>query len=56
MGNIRHTHKRRGKRHFIRIHVTPKSPGTRALLKRFTKEVKAFEKKWRAAAAKAKRK
>lgn len=52
MAALRHTHKRRGSRHFIRIHATPKSPATRALLKRFTKEVNAFAKKWRAAAKK----
>lgn len=50
--NLRHTHKRRGRRHYILIQASPKSPGTKALLKRFAKEVNAFAKKWRAAAKK----
>lgn len=54
MASLRHKHTRRGQRHFIRIQATPKSAATRALLKRITKEVNAFAKKWRTAAKKSK--
>ena len=40
----------------IQFAATPKSPQTRALLAQFKKGVKALEKKWKAHAAKAKKK
>lgn len=46
---------RRG-RTFIRIAATPKSTTTRSLLRRFRREVRTFEKRWKAAAAAAKKK
>lgn len=45
---------RRG-RTFIRISATPKSSKTRSLLAQFRKGVRAFEKRWKAAAAAAKK-
>lgn len=46
----------RGRRTFIRIAATPKSAATRSLLRRFRKEVRTFEKRWKAAAAAARKK
>jgi hypothetical protein len=42
----------KGGRHYIVIEATPQTAGTKALIKRFVKEVKTFERQWRAAAAK----
>jgi hypothetical protein len=46
----------RGRRTFIRVAATPKSAATRSLLRRFRKEVRTFEKRWKAAAAAARKK
>jgi hypothetical protein len=42
-------------RTFIWFEATPKSPQTRALLSQFKKGVRTVEKKWKAAAARAKK-
>ena len=42
-------------RTFIFFEATPKSPETRALLAQFKKGVRTVEKRWRAAAARAKK-
>jgi hypothetical protein len=42
-------------RTFIFFEATPKSPETRALLAQFKKGVRTVEKKWKAAAARAKK-
>ena len=38
-------------RTYIRIAATAKSPGTRALLRKFKQELRALEKKWKAIVA-----
>jgi hypothetical protein len=48
MANIYHTEKRKGKRHYIRIGVTPKSAKGKKMLARFKREAAAFAKKWEA--------
>ncbi len=48
-------HKQSRGRTFIRIAATPKSAKTRALLGRFKREVRVFEKRWKAAAKAAKK-
>jgi hypothetical protein len=42
-------------RTFILFEATPKSPETRALLAQFKKGVRTVEKRWKAAAARAKK-
>ena len=56
MANIQITQRQRGRRTFIRIAATPKSPGTRTLLQQFKRGVSAFGKRWKAAAAAYKKK
>ena len=55
MANIQINKKVSKGRTFIQVAATPKSPETRALLKKFQAGVSAFQKKWKAIAkAKAK--
>jgi hypothetical protein len=42
----------KGGRHYIVVEATPQTAGTKALIKRFVKEVKSFERQWHTAAAK----
>jgi hypothetical protein len=56
MANLQIQQTTRKGRTFIRIAATPKSKGTRAHLQQFKKGIRAFEKKWRAAAKAAKKK
>jgi 23S rRNA maturation mini-RNase III len=54
--NIFVTHKKIGQRTHILIRATAKSPATKKLLKELTNEVRAFARRWRAAAKAATRK
>lgn len=47
MANIVHRHSKRGKRHTITVHVTPKSAKGRAMLAKFRRDEKAFYARWK---------
>jgi hypothetical protein len=49
MGNIVHRHSQRGKRHTIKVEVTPKSAKGRAMLAQFKRQARAFNAKWKKA-------